>query len=262
VLEDGSLHLLTNERESEAALRLLISSADPVRIEAWDPETGERRTLAEHAEAEDATRVGLMLAPGQALFVVAMPPGSVEAPGAAGGDLSEERLLGTFGLPRPVEGWEIREGDVAELKALPSIAEDTPLTEEGRWDLIPGCEHFSGTMEYRLEFEAPADWARVASAIALDNVRYVADAKLNGEPLGALIWAPYRWDTTGLLREGRNELVVRVTNTLANATLKPEVMEEAKARGWWNTYRERSQPMMEESLPSGVSPVVSILLGD
>jgi len=261
-LESGSVHLIVNERDEEAHLRLLVSSDEPLRIETWDPTDGRRATLAEHAETTDATRLALTLAPGQAIFLVAAPPQALEAVEGTAADLQFEKMIGTFGLPEPVEGWEIRESDVVEMEALPTIAADTPPTEEGRWDLIPGCEHFSGTMEYRLEFEAPEDWARGSSAIVLANVRTVAEGELNGQPLEALIWEPYRWDTTGLLRPGRNELVVQITNTLANAALRPEVMQEAKARGWWNTYRERSQPMMEESVASGVNPVVRLRLGD
>ena len=103
---------------------------------------------------------------------------------------------------------------------------------------------------------------RLGSAVEATDVRYVAEAWLNGEHLGTRLWAPYRWGTTGLLREGGNELVVHVTNTLANQALRPDVMQEAKDRGWWNTYRERSQPMMEESLPSGISPVVRLWLSE
>ena len=89
-----------------------------------------------------------------------------------------------------------------------------------------------------------------------------AQLRLKSEHLGKRVWGPYRWDTTGLLRGGENELVIHVTNTLANQALRPDVIEEAKARAWWNTYRERAQPMMEESLPSGIRPDVALWLGD
>ena len=261
-LERGSVHLIVNERDEGVQLRLLVSSDEPLRIETWNPADGLRATVAEHAETTEATRVALALEPHQAVFLVATPPQAVEAAEGSEAELPAEKVIGTFGPPEPVEGWEIREGDVVEMEELPTIAADTPATEEGRWDLISGCEHFSGTMEYRLEFDAPEDWSRRPSAIVLANVRYVAEGELNGEPLDAQIWAPYRWETTGLIRPGRNELVVQITNTLANAALKPEAMEEAKARGWWNTYRERSQPMMEESVASGVNPVVRLHLGN
>jgi len=259
VLEAGSVHLLVNERDAEASLRLLISSADPLRIEAWDPATGRRAALAEHPEATAATQVELVLSPQQSLFVVLHGGRGAQA---ASPIAYRQASLGSLGPPRPVAGWEIRRGDAVPLRLLPEVAADAPPTEQGRWDLIPGCEHFSGTMEYRLTFEVEGEWTGVASAVELDDVRYVAEGELNGEPLAPLIWPPYRWDTTGLIHEGRNALVVRITNTLANAALKPEAMEEAKVRGWWNTYRERSQPMMEESLPSGVNPVVRILAED
>jgi hypothetical protein len=113
-------------------------------------------------------------------------------------------------------------------------------------------------MEYRLAFTADADWADDPCVIELSRVQYVAEAWLNRQPLGSHAWAPYRWDATGLIRAGQNELVVRVSNTLANACLRPEAVAEAKAHGWWNVYCERATPMMEESLPSGVDPLVTV----
>ena len=259
VLDQGSVHLVVNEADADASLRLLISSGEPLRIEAWDPQTGARARLAEHAEAAEATRFELSLRPHEAVFLVALPPTAPPdhgPPQGAGG----ERVVGTLGLPHPLRGWAVRDGDVAEMGDLPVPPEGAALPDEGRWDLLPGLEHFSGTMEYRVLFEADEAWTLGRSAIALSDVRYVAEGELNGQPLEPLIWAPYTWDSTGLVRVGHNELVVRITNTLANAALEPSAMEEAKARGWWNTYRERAQPMMEESLPSGVGPVVRLLL--
>jgi hypothetical protein len=263
LLGQASIHLLVNERDEDRNARLLLTSDQALRLEAWDPETGERFVLAEHTDISEVTPVELSLRPHRSLVLVVAPPDALPPPTReAPSEWPVREALGSLGPPEAVSGWEIRDGDVAPLRSLPSVAAGTPPTEEGRWDLIPGCEHFSGTMAYRLRFTGDEGWATRPSALELDQVRYVAEAWLNEHPLGARLWPPYRWDTTGLIRPGQNELLVHVTNTLANAALKPEVMQQAKDRGWWNVYRERAQPMMEESLPSGVDPVVMILLGD
>jgi len=261
VLDRGSVHLVVNERDEEAHLRLVISSEEPLRLEVWQPDDGKRTVLAEHTEVTDATRVEYSLGPRRSAILVATPPELAEAPADMPAERTVSRLVGRPGLPEPVSGWEIREGDVMPLRQLPTMPLDFPPPENGRWDLIPGCEHFSGTMAYRLAFDAAEDWATRPSALELSDVRYVAEAWLNGQHLGRRLWEPYTFETTGLIRVGPNELVVHVTNTLANAALAPEAMKEAKTRGWWNVYRERAQPMMEENVASGVSPVARIWLG-
>ena len=40
---------------------------------------------------------------------------------------------------------------------------------------------------------------------------------LNGKDLGERVCPPFRYDLTEALRDGENELVVEVSNTLANA---------------------------------------------
>jgi hypothetical protein len=46
-------------------------------------------------------------------------------------------------------------------------------------------------------------------------VRGTAEVEINGKPVGARVWSPYRFDIAGALRSGRNRIVVRVFNTLA-----------------------------------------------
>lgn len=261
VLETESLHLVVNERDSEVHPRFLIAAESPLQIETWDPTTGSRTVLAEHTEPTEATLLNVVLRPGQSLFIVVVRRDSAPRKESRVPGVNTQYLLGTLGTPQPVQGWAIIGGDCIPLEPFPQTPSEAKVAEQGRWDLIPGYEYFSGTMMYRLTFEAPEEWARGQSAILLTDVRYVAEGKLNGQTLRPLIWEPYQWDTTGLIRAGVNELEVYITNTLANAALDPEAIQEAKQHGWWNTYRERTQPMMEESIPSGVNPVVRLLVG-
>jgi hypothetical protein len=54
------------------------------------------------------------------------------------------------------------------------------------------------------------------AVLDLGDVREAARVLLNGREAGVLLWPLYRLRIEGLLREGENELVVEVTNTLAN----------------------------------------------
>jgi hypothetical protein len=88
------------------------------------------------------------------------------------------------------------------------------------WTTIPddGIKYFSGTATYLKEFEVPA--ALLAGdrriELSLGHLRNVADATLNGKPLGILWKPPYTYDVTGMVRGGKNDLKIEITNLWAN----------------------------------------------
>ncbi|WP_019636360.1 glycosylhydrolase-like jelly roll fold domain-containing protein [Paenibacillus fonticola] len=101
-----------------------------------------------------------------------------------------------------------------------SKAEQYPLFQEwGRREALvnmsrPDClPHFTGTFRYETEFE----WDKSAGGVLLDlgEVYETAEVWLNGEHAGVRICPPYSLEINGLLKKGKNKLVIEVTNTLA-----------------------------------------------
>jgi alpha-L-rhamnosidase/Glycosyl hydrolases family 2, sugar binding domain len=260
VLEQNTVHLLVNERNEEVACRLSLAAEEPLRLERWDLLTGRRWKLLDHDEVTEASSVEVVLPPFGSATLAAVVPDALDEPPAEP-ELAISVNLGIAEPPRPVSGVEIRNGEPAPQGALPPVPADTKVLEEGRWDIAPGCEYFSGTMEYQFTFEAERGWLERRVVLELRDVRYAAEVWVNGARAGRALWPPYMLEIAPYLREGANEVAIRVTNTLANQALRPDVMEEAKARGWWNVYCERSEPMMRESLPSGMSGAVRLWLG-
>ena len=74
---------------------------------------------------------------------------------------------------------------------------------------------FSGTFRYETQFE----WTQPASSILLDlgEVFEIGEVWLNEQRLGLRICPPYQFEVGNALRQGRNVLVVEVTNTLVKA---------------------------------------------
>jgi hypothetical protein len=79
---------------------------------------------------------------------------------------------------------------------------------------------FSGTATYSTSFTVPASAVRARHLILhLDNVRDIAQIKVNGKTAG-LIWTPpYDVDVTGALHSGSNKLEIAVTNEWTNRML-------------------------------------------
>ena len=72
---------------------------------------------------------------------------------------------------------------------------------------------FSGKIRYSCKFEAPEG----VRGIDLGEVGQVSHLYCNGKDCGVRICPPYSYDLTDALKNGENEIVIEVSNTLANA---------------------------------------------
>ncbi len=80
-----------------------------------------------------------------------------------------------------------------------------------------GKPRFSGTVKYTATVELSA----CDSVLDLGEVGETAEVWINDKHAGVRLFPPYRFDLTGLTREGINELEVLVTNTLGNRIHDP-----------------------------------------
>ena len=71
---------------------------------------------------------------------------------------------------------------------------------------------FSGRIRYTCRFDKPD-----ACGIDLGAVGQTSHLYLNGADLGVRVCPPYSYDLSGALKDGENEMVIEVSNTLANA---------------------------------------------
>ncbi|SFF08654.1 Glycosyl hydrolases family 2, sugar binding domain [Paenibacillus algorifonticola] len=85
----------------------------------------------------------------------------------------------------------------------------TILTNMSKPDYLP---RFSGTFRYETEFECTEH--RDQALLNLGEVYETAEVWLNGEQAGVRICPPYQFEIGGLLKKGKNKLVIEVTNTL------------------------------------------------
>ena len=80
-----------------------------------------------------------------------------------------------------------------------------------------GYPFFSGTGVYRTSVDVPADWLESGRVfLEADCGEDVLEVTANGGESRIAPWHPYRIELTGDLKEGANDLELRVTNTLIN----------------------------------------------
>jgi hypothetical protein len=104
----------------------------------------------------------------------------------------------------------------------------------GSW-MVPGLEHYSGTMIYEKDVQVPA--SLLAERVLLDcgEVGVCAEAWVNGKAAGMRAWSPYVFDVSEHLHPGENLIRVRIANTDANARatgLARGILQKVDCDGW------------------------------
>jgi hypothetical protein len=214
-------YFLSNQTDEAGPVRCTfrVTGRQP---ELWDAATGRRRDAAVFAEREGRTTVEIPFDPRGSWFVVFRRPASkLAVPPAAGarrdlwledGRVVEERVQP--GAQILEEGWTLtfapNRGAPAELR-LDRLTDLSGHADEG-------VRHFSGTMIYRKGFTLPPKGTTPASQWILDlgAVANLAEVVVNGRSMGVLWKQPFRVDLTAALREGANDLEIRVTNLWVN----------------------------------------------
>jgi len=86
----------------------------------------------------------------------------------------------------------------------------------GSWTEWEGMERFSGTVTYTRFFTADGTSPIRNARLDLGEVHELAEVWVNGQFAGVKMWKPYTFDIAAWLKQGDNEIRIRVTNSLAN----------------------------------------------
>lgn len=220
----ADVRILRRTRDGDAVYLVFNEGSGVVRTGAtfpsrgvpqvWDPWTGRPEQSVRWTSESDGTRVDLVLERSQLVVVI--------FPSADRGDL----LVGDAGgpdVPPPHgPGPAVRTIDLDGAWRLRFSGDQSWHRRDlGSWsDIAPG---HSGTGEYAYDITLPAGAFGPQFRVELDlgEVREVADVRINGDPVGAVLCPPYRLDASGHFRDGVNTLSVTVTNTPANAMGEP-----------------------------------------
>ncbi|MDR1623381.1 MAG: hypothetical protein LBS04_00165 [Tannerellaceae bacterium] len=191
-----------NDRVEDIDAAFRVEGMEP---EIWRPETGMIEK-ASYSIKNRATKVHLHLEPSDAIFVVFRNKTGVKSFTLP--ETAETRLA-------TVEGeWDVsfQAGRGAPEEAV--FASLTPWNEnENR-----GIKYFSGTGTYSKILQAPAGWFASGAQLWLDlgDVQNLAEVAVNGKSLGIVWKKPFRVNVTGALKQGDNNLEIKVTNLWVN----------------------------------------------
>jgi hypothetical protein len=98
------------------------------------------------------------------------------------------------------------------LRVVCGPVEVERLEPWSKWNLPWYC----GRVLYRMEIKVPDSALGQRWLLDLGEVQHYAEVWLNGKLVGTLLWPPYQIELTPHLRQGRNNLVLIISNSLAN----------------------------------------------
>jgi hypothetical protein len=119
------------------------------------------------------------------------------------------------GLPAPFEisgEWRLVLGG----EGFPRV--EKTLSRLDSWTNDPSTKHFSGTGRYTIAFELPSSYVAedIELRLSLGDIGNVGDVQLNGARAGVIWMRGQTLNVTRLVKPGKNNMVVLVTNTLIN----------------------------------------------
>lgn len=252
--EDTWVHLLFNEGLQALTCRLEVTSETPLAVERWDPLSGQQWKVGQHRGGPEPLRLSVTLAPGEMTVLVTVVTEEAVASRASIGRPRPVRAIGKPDEMAVVERCLLRDGAMVRQAVHEQMAAPT----FGRWADL-GLADLSGTVRYVFKVPLRAEQAEAELWLQLGQVEYAAAVYVNGQYAGAALWPPYEVRLTGLLRPGDNEVVVEVSNTLAQQVLLPENVRQAQERGWDNPYWRRTLEWHRESLGGGLLGPVAVL---
>ncbi|HJZ38937.1 MAG TPA: glycosyl hydrolase, partial [Bacteroidales bacterium] len=205
--------------------------------EIWHPQTGKIEQ-ASYSIANGLTKVPLHLEPNDAVFVVFRNK-------AKGNSFTVKEQTSTE--LAAVEGpWNVNFQADRGAPAGVILESLTPWNENAD----EGIKYFSGTGTYAKTIHAPAEWFKVGTQLWLDlgNVKNLAEVILNGKSLGIIWKAPFSVDITGALKQGENQLEVRVTNLWVNRLIGDQQPGATKLTYTTMPFYRVDSPLMQSGL--------------
>lgn len=226
---------------NEAEISFRVAGKVP---ELWNPQTGKTEKLSFRIEGGRSI-LNLRFEPRDAFFVVfrektteksmVLPP-------------LVEREIGPVKGPWKVSFQENRGGpaDLVTFERLSSWS-DNPDAR---------IKYFSGTARYRNTFKINPVKPGEHIWIDLGDVRDLAEVVVNGKSLGTLWKTPFRIEVTEALKNGENDLEIRVTNTWVNRLIG-DAQPDVKQKITFTTmpFYQADSPL----LPAGLQGPVRLL---
>ena len=136
------------------------------------------------------------------------------------------------------EIWDIAFDQAWDTPELTSTAQLASLTEFDDESI----KYFSGTATYSSSFSFQKQPGQVS--VDLGDVHNIASLWCNGKPVGTRWAPPYSFAVTEYVKDGENEIVVKVTNTWRNQLIYDQAKKAEDKRTWTTGWKgSQNEPL-------------------
>ena len=201
-LSDGDIYWVNNRNNRNERVEATFRVAGKVP-QIWHPETGKTEP-ASYSISGGVTKVNLDLTPNDAVFVVFETPAtkqSLTLPAK-----SEKEILAVEG------SWNVAFQPNRGAPTSATFVKLASFTENSD----AGIKYFSGTATYTKTINVPSITKGSQIFIDLGDVKNLAEVMVNGKSLGVIWKRPFRVDITGAVKQGANNIEIKVTNLWVN----------------------------------------------
>jgi len=226
-LDEGSIYFVSNPTDSPVNTDIAFNITGYVP-EVWNAVDGTKRLAHGSNVANGKTIIPFTLDEYESAFVVFQKKG--EAPKDT--TPQEERLLATLDNTWDIDFFNRWTNERIELKqhALENWAE----SEDAK------LRHFSGTITYQNHFMLDGPVPDKNAYLIFENLHEVASVSINGHPLNRELWCKsFRIDLAPYLKEGENQVEVKVSNSWRNKIMEQEKKPAAEREISYSYYKGR-----------------------
>ena len=218
---------------------------DASSAELWNPVTGERTLLAMTVEKSQVA-IDLTLHARESFFIVLSGRQSILLPLGGGWEGA------SHSSPLTTSPWSVSfdpaMGGPEEAVSFPTLTDWTKHSD-------PRIKYFSGTAVCKNSFVIKKKDKQATYRLSLPLLNAAAEVIINGQSAGIVWCSPWDIDITKQLKKGKNQIELRVCNTLWNRLVGDAQLSEAE-RVTWQTHM-LAKPN-DNLVPSGLDGDITI----
>lgn len=216
---------------------------DAVSAELWNPMTGEKSPLAITSE-DGCTTINLTLHARESYFIVLKNSEKISDPvvSLASHPISQTTISSPWSVT-----FNPQMGGPADVVTFPVLMDWTKHSD-------PRIKYYSGTAIYQNTFKLKKD-KKATYRLSLQLLNSAAEVIVNGRSAGIFWCSPWDIDITGQLKRGKNQIEVRVANTLWNRLVGDARLPETERVTWQTTPLAKPDDLL---MPSGLTGEVTI----
>jgi hypothetical protein len=169
-----------------------------------------------------------------------------------------------FSVPKQTDTLKVKwQVSFSENRGGPKSVEMNTLQSWTKSE-VDGIKYYSGSATYTTEFNIDKRSKKSARPIFLDlgDLSAIATVWVNGKPLGTTWTPPFRYEISGAMKAGQNDLKIEVGNNWANRIIGDAILNQqfASTNLKTSSWGKNGMPWNKTPLtPSGLFGPVTIL---